>query len=44
MGSRLRVSSDSLDEPGIKPGTPGYKASGLTTNCGGSLTNMKILK
>ena len=27
MGRRLKVSSDRLGEPGIKLGTPGYKAS-----------------
>ena len=30
-GPYLRVSSDRLDEPKIELGTPGYKASGLST-------------
>ena len=30
-GSQLRVLSDRLEEPGIKIGTTGYKASGLST-------------
>ena len=29
--SRSRVSSNRLDESGIKLGTPGYKTSGLST-------------
>ena len=30
-GQVLRVSSDRQEEPGIELGTPGYKASGLST-------------
>ena len=30
-GPQLRFSSDRLEESGIKLGTPGYKASGLST-------------